>query len=127
VWGSLCTATHPTAADTLLLLVLFATQTRTDDLYGVLSVAATASQAEIKAAYRRLAHDLHPDKHHATKHTRQVRAPVCPSVHASGHSTVSSITVKACREAPTHPVQPPATATACVCVYVGCTAGGCHG
>jgi DnaJ-class molecular chaperone len=34
-----------------------------DDLYSILSVPATASQAEIKAAYRRLVQDLHPDKH----------------------------------------------------------------
>jgi hypothetical protein len=32
-------------------------------LYIILSVPATASQTEIKAAYRKLVHDLHPDKH----------------------------------------------------------------
>lgn len=33
-----------------------------DDLYSILCVPASASQSEIKAAYRRLVHDLHPDK-----------------------------------------------------------------
>lgn len=33
------------------------------DLYSILSVPPSASQAEIKAAYRRLVHDHHPDKH----------------------------------------------------------------
>lgn len=32
-------------------------------LYGILGVPKTASQEEIRAAYKRLAHSLHPDKH----------------------------------------------------------------
>lgn len=33
------------------------------DYYGVLEVAITASETDIKAAYRRLAREYHPDKH----------------------------------------------------------------
>lgn len=44
-----------------------------DDLYSILSVPATASQAEIKAAYRKLVHDLHPDKHAHKEAAGQVR------------------------------------------------------
>ena len=34
-----------------------------EGLYGILGVTKTASQQEIRAAYKRLAHSLHPDKH----------------------------------------------------------------
>lgn len=99
---------HSTAAEALTdTTALLFSHTYTDDLYGVLSVPATASLAEIKAAYRRLVHDLHPDKH-AHKHTRQVRAPVCLCVH-----NTASI-VRGCRAC--HQLAPTTSTCSCTCV-----------
>ena len=37
------------------------------DFYAILGVAKTASESEIKAAYRKLSRELHPDKHKGDK------------------------------------------------------------
>lgn len=116
-WCSLCTGTRSLDSQQLQALTpppcccCSHTHIYIDDLYDVLSVPATASLAEIKAAYRRLVHDLHPDKH-AHKHTRQVRAPVCLSVRAQ-HSEHSEQGCRAC-----HQLQALAPAHLCACVGV---------
>lgn len=42
-------------------------------LYAVLGVPSSASQQEIKSAYKRLVHSLHPDKHQQAQVSHDTR------------------------------------------------------